>query len=144
MTFVSFHFYIFLAILVVVYYILPLKTRWIALLVGSLGFYYCVSSYSLKSILMLIGVAIICWISAALIFRRKPKIKNVLLVVTLVVIAAPLLAIKEAPFISFKFLHGAALPSWWIAPVGIAFYTLQLVSYIADVYKEKIIPEKMF
>ena len=46
MAFITFGFYLFLAVLVAVYYLLPLQLRWYALLAGSLGFYWYVNQYS--------------------------------------------------------------------------------------------------
>lgn len=40
MTYISFSFYVFLLLVLVVYYIIPLQLRWIGLLLGSIIFYF--------------------------------------------------------------------------------------------------------
>jgi len=42
--YVSLNFYLFLVVLLLVYYVLPLRWRWWVLLAGSIGFYYCVAT----------------------------------------------------------------------------------------------------
>lgn len=46
MVYISIGYYLFVAILFVLYYILPLRYRWTILLAGCLGFYYWLSKDS--------------------------------------------------------------------------------------------------
>jgi len=135
-TFISFNFYIFLTVLVVLYYLIPLAGRWIVLLGGSLYFYWHVSQSSLLSFCMLIGLAFICWICSQF-MKQNNKYKKFLLIISVCITACPLLVIKEAPFINSTIIH-KSLPEWWIVPVGIAFFSLQLIAYAVDVYKGKV------
>ena len=99
MTFVSFNFYIFLAIVILVYYILPLRVRWIALLVGSLFFYAYISEYSIAKVSSLVVAAFLCWIFG--IFQcRFPKLKKVWLTLSIAAVGLPLIIIKEIPFLT--------------------------------------------
>ena len=139
MAFIEFDFYIFLAASVVAYYLIPLRWRWISLLVASAAFYGAVCSWSIARCAMLLGTALVCWL-ASLFMKKRNRGKKLWLILALLVAALPLLMIKEAPF-AVQLLH-KALPSWWVAPVGIAFYSLQLVAYTADVYKGKVQPEQ--
>ncbi len=43
MIYISFYFYLFVAVLLGIYYTMPLRYRWICLLLGSLAFYYRLS-----------------------------------------------------------------------------------------------------
>lgn len=134
MTFVSFNFYIFLAIVILVYYILPLRVRWIALLVGSLFFYAYISEYSIAKVSSLVVAAFLCWIFG--IFQcRFPKLKKVWLTLSIAAVGLPLIIIKEIPFLTY--LTGWKKPDWLIVPIGIAFYSMQLISYSVDVYYGK-------
>lgn len=72
MEFTSLYFYIFLAIVVSIYYLIPsLKYRWYSLLAGSLFFYWYISRYSKQSFLMLVGAAFICWLLSFLMKNVK-------------------------------------------------------------------------
>lgn len=62
MTFISFSFYIFLSIVVLAYYLVPQKVRWITLLAGSLFFYFYVSAYSPLRLSVLVLAALLCWV----------------------------------------------------------------------------------
>lgn len=139
MTFVSFHFYIFLAIVVVTYYIVPLKVRWLVLLIGSIYFYCDLSSFSITKISALIGTALLCWLFGILQINLS-RYKKVWLVLSVLVTVVPLLAIKEMSYVDHVTSRGT--PIEWIVPVGIAFYSMQLIAYSVDVYKGKIAPEK--
>jgi len=68
-----------------------------------------------------------------------PLCQKPLFIADLCIIAIPLLAIKELPFV--EYLFGFGTPEWRVVPIGIAFYSLQLMSYVIDVFMEKINPE---
>lgn len=130
MTFISFNFYIFLGITVLLYFILPLKVRWYVLLAASLFFYFYVSEFSIIKLSVLVGTAVIVWVLAFLQEKVK-KCKALWLIISLAITAIPFLLIKELPFARS-----------WIVPVGIAFYSMQLIAYSVDVFKGKISAEK--
>jgi len=139
MTFVSFNFYIFLAVAVILYYVLPLKFRWYVLLAGSIFFYLCVSEFSIAKLGIILGTALVSWVFSIL-QTKAEKQKTLWLVLSIVITAVPFLLIKELPFINSQLYRED--PVWLIVPVGIAFYSLQLISYSVDVYKGKIQAEK--
>ncbi len=144
MVFVSFYYYVFLAVLLIIYYLMPLKYRWYVLLLGSLSFYVYLSKDSYISLFVLIGMSFICWISGRYLQRMKQgKKKKICLTVTLFAIAIPLVVIKEIRF-AYDMLPIGKFPEWWFVPIGIAFFTMQLIAYVVDVYKGKITAEKNF
>lgn len=59
-----------------------------------------------------------------------------ILVICLVLLAAPMAVVKNGNFVLASLLHKKAYP--WIVPVGISFYTMQMISYLVDVYSGKI------
>lgn len=138
MAFITFGFYLFLAAVVVLYYVFPLRFRWCILLAGSMAFYWYVGQFSLMRIGLMLGAAAVCWLAGILI-KKGGKGKKLWLCLALIITTLPLLVIKEGPFLAQ--LAGSILPGW-IAPVGIAFYTMQMISYVADVYSGKAEPEQ--
>lgn len=141
MTFVSFSFYIFLAVVVLAYYLVPLRGRWGVLLAGSLFFYFYISEYSPLKVGVLVGAAFLCWLFARLQHRGGPG-RRVWFGLSLAVTALPLLLLKELPFV---LTHSSwTAPAWLAAPIGFSFYTLQLIAYTVDVWRGKAKPEKNF
>lgn len=141
MTFVSFDFYIFLSVVVLAYYVIPLRWRWVTLLLGSLSFYFYISDCSPLKLSVLVLSAFLCWLFAKL-QRLHARKKKLWFLLSLAVTALPLLFIKEVPF--FFSRSNQAVPDWLIAPIGFSFYTMQLIAYAVDVYREKAIPERNF
>ena len=123
MDFLSLTFALFFIISVVVYYALPKKMRWGVLLLSSIIFY-------VWSVPYLIGYlsfsAVTTYIFGRWVEGHKEKGKGVL---ALVIIAnlAVLFFVKFAPMAGISLL----------VPMGISFYTLQIIAYCVDVYQGK-------
>lgn len=141
MAFISASFYLFLAVVVLAYYLVPLRVRWVALLAGSLWFYFWLSQYDPARLAVLVGAALVCW-GLALLQRRIPGLKRLWLGLALAATALPLLVLKEAPF--FLSHANRTAPDWLVAPVGFSFYTLQLIAYTVDVSRGKTEPQGNF
>lgn len=69
--------------------------------------------------------------------------RKLCLVITILITTIPLLAIKELPYVRNIIMH-EPMPEWWLVPVGIAFWSMQLIAYAVDIYKGEIDPEKNF
>ena len=128
--------------MLVFYYIIPLRFRWLALLIGSMAFYMYLSQGSMVKFFMIIVLSFVSWI-CSLLMELDEKHKRVYLLISISMIAFSLLAIKEYSFILTFFSH-KDLPDWWLVPVGIAFFSLQMISYNVDVYKGSIASERNF
>lgn len=70
MDFVSAPFYLFLAVVLVAYYVLPLRWRWCALLAGSIA-YFWLATGSRRSMAIFLGVIAFSWAAALLIERMS-------------------------------------------------------------------------
>lgn len=57
MTFVSVEYYLFLLGAVVIYYILPVKIRWLALLAENMAFYYIAAQHGRKMFLAIVLIS---------------------------------------------------------------------------------------
>lgn len=148
MTFNSLQFLIFLPAVVLLYYLLPHKVRWLLLLAAS---YYAYMSWNAWLIFPILGTTLVSYAAALLMHRTQRKgIKKLLLVLTLVSCLGTLVFFKYFNFLLenvINFLNLFALNIDSVAldiilPVGISFYTFQTLSYVIDVYRGKFAPEK--
>ena len=144
MSYVAAKYFILIAITLLAYYVVPKKIRWVMLLGSSAYFYYEISSDK-KQLVILVASIVISYASALLIQhqgQRKDtdKVKKLTLAVGIVFSAAPLIASKCGDFITSSIIHRSALS--WIIPVGLSFYSMQIISYLIDVYRGKYEPQK--
>lgn len=151
MLFNSIEFLLFLPFVFVVYWAYPNKWKWFPLLLFSYYFYAYWNWQLVFLILLTTAVSYICGLVLGK-FSENAKVKKACLVVTLVVCFGILLFFKY-----FGFLHeiikdiivsfGGSRPTGYfviLLPVGISFYTFQTASYVIDVYRGSIQPEKHF
>jgi alginate O-acetyltransferase complex protein AlgI len=134
--------FIFLPIFLVIYYLVPVKFKNIILFVGSIVFY---AVGELKYVPLIISSLVVNYIVA--IFIEGCKIqnrlegiddnskKNIFMIIALLYDFGILFVFKY-----FTFFTG--IKSSLTLPLGISFYTFQIVSYVIDVYKDKIRAEK--
>lgn len=148
MNFNSLHFLIFFPVVLLLYWLLPHKFRWVLLLLAS---YYFYMSWNAWLVFAILGTTLISYIAAILIERTKSrKIKKLLLTLTAVVSLGLLIYFKYFNFIiqsavDFLNMFSMNIESRSldiILPVGISFYTFQTLSYVIDVYKCKCKAEK--
>ena len=136
MTYLSITFYLLVLALLLLYYILPLKGRWIILLAGSVFFYWQALADK-RGMCILLGTIAIAYGAGLLLQKLR---KRILLACVIVVTILPWLLIKNGNYVLESLLHRNALA--WIVPVGISFYTLQIISYLADIYAGRIEAQK--
>lgn len=156
MLFNSLHFLVFFPIVVLFYFLLPRKVRYIWLLIASYYFYMC---WNAKYILLIICSTIITYISGLLIEHVKGckwnevkilRWKKIFVAFSFVSNMSILFFFKYFDFvfdnINAIFLHvGIELnkPQFDILlPVGISFYIFQSLSYTMDVYRDEVYAEK--
>ncbi len=123
MDFLSLTFAVFFIISVICYYAVPKKLRWGILLLSSLVFY-------VWSVPYLIGYLLFSAVTTYLYGKWAEKHKEqgkILLALVILANLAVLLTVKFAPLAGISIL----------APMGISFYTLQVIAYCVDVYKGK-------
>ncbi len=132
MDYLSFVFYAFVAASVLVYYIVPVRFRWVVLLAGSM-YFYCRLVKDVRTLLIFLVSVLLGFAFGLLIEKQRNKV-----------------TLFFAVFISLFVLIGLrftdffpAVRAWrdgfdWLVPVGVSFYSLQLAAYLADVYRGKI------
>lgn len=137
--------FLFLALNLLVYWQVDKKYRNQVLLGFSLVFYAWGGP---EFLLLLIGDTFVCWLFALLIDRAKtPQAKKRYLVMPLVILLGLLGVFKYTGFIlgNWKALFGVPeiIPQF-VLPIGISFYTFQLISYVVDVYRGDVAPQPKF
>ena len=120
--------------------------RWqmIAFVVAfSLYFYYKSSGFFF---LLLTGTSLLDWGLSHLIIRLKSQLaKKVCVTISIIASLSILCYFKYANFFMWnitQMIEGNFQPLDLPLPVGISFYTFQSISYIVDVYKERVAPTK--
>ena len=150
MLFNSWQFLVFLPVVLILYFVLPKKIRHYELLVASYFFYMF---WNWKLVFLILGVTLVSYLAGLFIPKlNKKAYKNLLLLATLVASLGVLVFFKYFDFMAnsvvgiINMFNGSA--KWdslnLILPIGISFYTFQTLSYVIDVYKGKIEPEKDF
>lgn len=138
--------FFFLVVCYGVYFLAKrMKTRNIILLVSSLIFYAWGGP---ALVLLLCLMTFICWIGALLIEQNNvPRLRLSLCWITAAICIAILFIFKYAGFtLSVTYsLFGieATVPSIAL-PIGISFYTFQLISYVIDVYRGEVEAQKRY
>jgi alginate O-acetyltransferase complex protein AlgI len=158
MLFNSLEFLIFFPIVVLIYFIIPVKIKNLWLLAASYYFYMCWNPEYALLILFSTAVTYGCGIlldkikSSGNDEKQKEKKKKICVAASFAVNLAILFVFKYAGWALqllsslAAFLHiGINVPSFDILlPVGISFYTFQALGYTVDVYREDIAAEKNF
>ena len=164
MAFTSMMFFFFIAAVIAVYFMVPLKFRWIVLLASSYFFYFINSRYLL---LLLFGQTLVTFLTAVVMenmylrsekyleeqgwdrakekeFRAIAKLqRKKVLTVGVILVLGTLVFVKYYNFFAdniniIAIRTGFAVPSLGLLmPIGISFYTLQALSYMIDVYHGK-------
>ena len=148
MNFNSLQFLIFLAVVLVLYWVLPHKVRWVLLLIAS---YYFYMSWNVWYVFLIVGTTLISYGAALAISKTENKRwKKFWLILTLVVCLGALVFFKyfnfllgsAIDFLNLFSLHLEGFALNLLLPVGISFYTFQTLSYVIDVYRGKFEAEK--
>lgn len=87
------------------------------------------AGYGLPGLLYLLGATVLSYLAGLLIPRHKW-----VLWVSVILNALALLAVKAQPLLGWEL----------IAPLGISYFTLQIIAYNADIYRGKYAPERNF
>ena len=158
MVFNSLDFLIFLPIVLLVYFILPKKIRYMWLLISSYYFYMC---WNAKYALLMLFSTVVTYISGLVLEKAKClSINSKQKVLCKKTIVAVCFAVNLGILFYFKYFNFAVdtlrhlfamihvelnVPAVDVLlPVGISFYTFQALGYTVDVYRDEIYAEKNF
>ena len=154
MLFNSFQFLIFFPIVVLIYYLLPVKVRKIWLLITSYYFYMC---WDAKYALLILTSTVITYFSGIVLNKiqeqkyeteKEKKYKKAVVFLSFASNLGILIFFKYFEWIlenlSIVTKLDFSFPFSIVLPVGISFYTFQALSYTMDVYRGEITAEKNF
>ena len=135
--------YYFLPSVLILYFIVPNKLKNTVLMLSSLVFYGWGEP---KYVVLMIASIVIGYFSGILIeaFSEK-KLSKVFLGISVAVNIGFLAYFKYADFFieNFNAVTGLSIPLLRIAlPIGISFYTFQILSYTIDVYRKNVAAQK--
>lgn len=131
----------FVAGVLLIYYLLPIRFRWIALLTGSIA--YMLLAGDMILILYPILSVLIAWICTGRMNSENESAKKLLLGISLAGCLGVLIALKylNLGIYTYNAVFGRILTGFKPAtvlhfpvPVGVSFYTMSLLGYIFDVY----------
>ncbi len=133
--------YYFLPCVLIIYFITPTKYKNTILLISSLLFYFYGEPIY---ILIMLGEILSAYIHGILIDKYKDK-KRIFLISSIIISLGVLGLFKYSDFAitNINNLFNAKISLLNLAlPIGISFYTFQILSYVIDVYKEKVKVQK--
>jgi len=148
MLFNSFSFLLFFPVVLIVYYIIPARARYIWLLLAS---YYFYMSWNPKYAVLIAFSTIVTWASGILIDKTNVTARKKLVVFICFAVNLAILGFfKYFDFFidtinvalqatGLQLLHN---PFDFLLPVGISFYTFQALGYTIDVYRKEVIPQR--
>ena len=147
MTFNSFSFYLFFIIVIVVHFLLPIRRRWVWLLVASLTFY---GFSDIRFLILLLGLSTFSYLAGVMISKQNEKrARKAWMLASVGMVLGILILHKYLNFFldSLSTVLIAAGMQWQfrgvklLYPIGISFYTFQIISYLLDVHSKKISAE---
>ena len=141
MVFNSIEFVVFLPIVVLLFYLLPQKARWLMLLAASCVFYM----WFVPKYILILLVTIVIDYSAGILMEKyadEPRKKKPFLIVSIVSTLLVLFIFKYLGFLNDSVVAlcqslGLNLNTSvkLILPIGLSFHTFQSMSYVIEVYR---------
>jgi alginate O-acetyltransferase complex protein AlgI len=149
MLFNSFEFLLFFPIVIIIYFLIPYKFRWLHLLVASCIFYM---AFVPVYILILLFTIVVDYIAGIMIEKAPVSRRKLFLVMSIIANVGVLAFFKYYNFFTenfnalFHFANiNAHIPLLTILlPIGLSFHTFQAMSYTIEVYRGNQAAERHF
>ncbi len=137
MIYISLKYFVLVLAALFLYYIFPIRFRWLILLAANIAFY---ALFYKTGWWIFLGTILISYLVALLTDKLSGAGKKAVFILGILGVVTPWFLIKNSNFVINEILGRE--PINWLVPLGISFYTLQLIGYMADVYMGKTGPEK--
>ncbi|MDD3539998.1 MAG: MBOAT family protein [Eubacteriales bacterium] len=135
--------YYFLPAVLVVYFVVPGRWKNAVLLLASLLFYAWGEP---RFSIIMVTTAMTGYLSGRIIEQLKgEKLRKAVLITGLILVLCPLLLFKYGDFFIRNIdqvFPGMLSPLGLVLPIGVSFYTFQILSYVIDVYRREVEVEK--
>lgn len=132
---------IYLPLTVILYYSIPRRSwRNILLLCSSLIFYSWGEPKTI--ILMLIEIGITYWIGIQIEKSISNKTRKLWLIIEIIIILSFLFVFKYYNFFFVNLFRLSFLSQNIVLPIGISFYSFQILSYAVDVYRKEVCAQR--
>ena len=148
MSLISMKFLTFVAVAVIGYYLIPKRYQWVWLLAFSYIYY---ASSGMKYLVFLLYTTVVTYGTARMIYGadqkfadQKEKIKTYkksIMLLALILDFGMLAVLKYTNFTISNIntlFHADIRMVKFLLPLGISFYTFQLLSYVVDVYRKEV------
>ena len=139
MSYTSWTYFVLVLFIFILYYAVPKRAQWTVLLAGSTLFYYLAAGRDRKVCLVFVLTIAISYLGGLILEKNRSRILRAVFLITSI---GPLLLVKGNVFIG-RYLPGGGLKTL-IVPLGLSFYSLQIYSYLFDVYEERVEPQRNF
>jgi len=148
MAFNSINFIIFLFIVTLIYYLISDRYRWIWILLSSTFFYISFIPVFLFLIgsMVIINYFIAIWLSST---EKKKKLRLFLFAVLFNIFILAFFKyfnffnhFQNFNLFNFKIFNIGETISQWIIPLGLSYFTFTILSYLIEVKRENILPER--
>ena len=132
--------FLFLPCVLLIYYVSPQKIRNYVLLIASILFYAFGEPHF---VFVMLGTVVLNYFTALGInYFEKPIVRKSLLILSILFDVGILFVYKYLHFVG-EILFSSNNPFIELAlPIGISFYTFQILSYVIDVYRKKVEAQK--
>lgn len=137
MIFNSFGFFLFIIVLFVIYWATKDEYKKYIILIFNIFFYL---GFGIKSLFILLLMILISFYSGMLIDKNRRYTKYAIAVCLIPLLLYKYLDFSLSIFKSFYYFESTSLNI--IAPIGISFYTFEIISYLVDISRFKSKPEK--
>ena len=135
----------FFAVILMIYYILPLRFRWGVLLGASILFY---ASADWKMLFLIGGSIAVSYYAGLKIQQSEEAVqKRRWMTGCILLLVLILMIFKYFGFFAdavAKMIGSSSGVFNLVMPLGISYYTFKIISYLVDIYKEKIDAEQHF
>lgn len=133
----------FLPSVLLIYYIVPKKGRNLVLFISSMLFYF----FGEPKYIILMLISIFSTYIHGILMDKDRKHKKLYMISSILISVSFLIFFKYIDFIieNINMITKGNISFLRLAlPIGISFYTFQMISYIVDIYKEKAKVQKSF